>query len=1096
MDPGGLNYFTCTLGQCALWKQQQPKNTRKSFDTVLELIDEQAREYPDSAALGFADFHADDNQHRPSFVTFRELRKLSQAAAKILAQDLRLEDCSSTTSIGLLCKSSFDFVLTWLGLMRLGNIVFLLAPQLEAAAIKHLCVDSDVRTIFLGKDQEHKSPQEIEGLSFRCIPDYWHTDIDSITGTPLSALISDIAYLRHTSGTSSGLPKPIVQKHWGAVGVLPCLTNNRDVATFTTTPLYHGGLADCFRAWTSGAMIWFFPEGVVPVTETNVTKAVQFARERSPDVVRVAYFTSVPYVLQSLAGNPEGLQLLQTMELVGVGGAALAPSVGDQLVDEGVKLVSRMGSAECGFLMSSHRDYATDKEWQYLRPVIDGSLISFEPRDDGLFELVAKPGWPLRARQNREDGSYATSDLFQPHDQIPNAWRYNSRSDAQITLANGKKFDPAPLEGAVVASTKQLEDIFVFGTGRDFAGALLFPASQDLSESEVLEAAWPVIERVNRESQSHARLARTALMVVPKLGGGSSLEKSSKGTIMRRQAEEKYADLIEAAYSLRKGGQSTFSALDDDELCAVIAEKFSDVLGRDVSPSEDLFRQGVDSIACIQIRKLIEACLLPPGSGPLALNAIYEHGTIQNLSLYIKGLRQGKEGTQAQENGHTDDSDLSLMVELVRTHGNFTSASISPTKTKEQRHTVILTGATGALGAHVLGCLRKDSGVHKIYCLVRARTPPDAHERVAKGLCRRGMRRLDESSSYPNFDNKVVCLPCDLFDKNLGLPDEVRRRISQESTLIIHAAWAVNFSLRLNSFEDQLQGLHHLLRFSLSSGSQFSFISSTASVSASPAANIAESCSSNPLDASPLGYSRSKWVAEQICAAADQHCIKARRGKETPEHPRVSVIRIGQLCGNRAGIWNASEAYPLMLSTAKITGCLPDLQDSSLSWLPVDQAAQAVLEIASKFGKSEQELLDLDTTDPMNSPTLPVYHVLNPHKLPKWRDMLQWLQDSDHMATFEVVTPSSWMDRLEEALGGKAAGHDSQKLLGFWQHVYGGQSRYDSGNDQVSRKPAVFEISCASHVSKTMAEVQPLDRDQVLQMWKWICENVGKGTEA
>ena len=49
----------------------------------------------------------------------------------------------------------------------------------------------------------------------------------------------DTAYLHHTSGTSTGLPKPIPQSHRAAVGVLPRFGDGHEKSTFTTTPLYH-----------------------------------------------------------------------------------------------------------------------------------------------------------------------------------------------------------------------------------------------------------------------------------------------------------------------------------------------------------------------------------------------------------------------------------------------------------------------------------------------------------------------------------------------------------------------------------------------------------------------------------------------------------------------------------------------------------------------------------------------------------------------------------------------------------------------------------------------------------------------------------------
>ncbi|KAK8130725.1 2-epi-5-epi-valiolone synthase [Apiospora kogelbergensis] len=522
MDSEGLNYFTCTLGQAALWKKRPSAPKPTEFPTVLELIDDQGADIPDEPALGFADFSADhgvtarseETQAGPQHVTFGELRQRSQSSAAVLSERL---GCSPTHeakgTVGLMCASSLEFVFTWLGLMRLGYTVFLLAPQLEEKAIEHLCATSGTDTIFVDRACRDKVKGLRETLKILDIPSYNNASENGFSdGASQKSVMAtypktaDVAYLRHTSGTSSGLPKPIYQTNWGAVGILPRLrpTGQRP-ATFSTTPLYHGGLADCFRAWAAGAMIWFFPEGITPVTGANVVQAVEFARSQQGAAANVGYFTSVPYVLQMLSEADEGIRLLRSIDL---------------LVDQDVRLVSRMGSAECGFLLSSERDYAADKEWQFLRPaatVVADDILAFEARgDDGLSELVARPGWPLRAKTNRPDGSYATADLFEAHPSIPDAWRYHSRSDAQIALGSGKKFDPAPLEGAILASTRHLRDVLVFGGGRDYPGALLFPSDGGAtSESEVVDAAWPAVQELNRESQSYARLSKAMLVAVP-----------------------------------------------------------------------------------------------------------------------------------------------------------------------------------------------------------------------------------------------------------------------------------------------------------------------------------------------------------------------------------------------------------------------------------------------------------------------------------------------------------------------------------------------------------------------------------------------------
>lgn len=432
-------------------------------------------------------------------------------------------------------------------------------------------------------------------------------DVDANCHQPLTE--NDVAYLHHTSGTSTGLPKPIALTHRAAVGVLPMLEASSK-ATFTTTPLYHGGVADCFRAWMSGDLIWLFPGKEVPITTSTVLCSLNCAERISElSTCPVKYFSCVPYVLQMLAADEIGLNALRVMDLVGVGGAALPSNVGDELVQKGVKLLSRFGSAECGFLMSSHRDYSADQEWQYLRSRGSASL-DFEAREDGLAELIIRSNWPYMAKRNRENGSFATADLFEPHPTIPDAWRYHSRADSQLTLVTGKKFDPAPMEDAI-ATSPLLKDVLVFGNGQQCPGALLFRSNNlaDMSSELLLHEIWPRIEKLNADGQTHTRLSKSMLVVMPSEAPG--LEKSSKGTVLRGQAEKRYQVDISRAY---QGGlendeaNGDHSQVPDHEIPKAILEFIKGAISstENIPEDSDLFSCGVDSVACMQIRALLQ----------------------------------------------------------------------------------------------------------------------------------------------------------------------------------------------------------------------------------------------------------------------------------------------------------------------------------------------------------------------------------------------------------------------------------------------------------------------------------------------------------
>ena len=944
----------------------------------------------------------------------------------------------------------------------------------------HLCKSCGVTTLFADETGRRVAVELGNNIRVKNIPLYRQqpdTGLTSLDHNSLELRSSDLAFFYHTSGTSSGLPKPVPQSHWSAVGALPRLSLGQLAnATFTTTPLYHGGLADCLRAWTAGAMIWLFPEGRAPITARSVLDAVAYARRSSP--VPVLYFTSVPYVLQFLAAEGEGVWVLKSMNLVGVGGAALPATVGDELVAKGVKLVSRMGSAECGFLMSSHRDYAVDKDWQYLRSSNDPDLLAFEPTGDGLAELVIRPHWPVLAKTNREDGSYATSDLFEAHPTIPNAWRYHSRADSQIALANGKKFDPSPMEGAILASTNLLCDVLVFGAGRDFPGALLFASPDVLPSADVIETLWPSIEQINNEFPGHARLSRTSLITIRTVKGREYLPKSSKGTIMRRQSQEWYAEIIETVYA-RTNSAVSDAEVQDDEIQSRITDEICRCTGRQINQNEDLFRQGVDSMACIQIRRFIERTLMPADSPSLPLNIVYDLGTVDALAKYIVRLRQGND---IQDPGF-DIRSRNLMRDLAGRYSDFQPRDRTPME--KTGVVVVLTGATGALGAHILGSLLRDQRVGKVYCLVRAPSSRVAYDRVDRALTVRGLAEPQAHVESSKFDHRVICLPCVLSGDNLGLSQDTMKQIVEEATLVIHAAWAVNFSLQLKSFEDHLAGVRNLIKCARQADAHFYFISSTAAVSDSPNGHVPETISSNPKDAAPLGYAQSKWVAEQICSAAHE-----AEGSDRS----VSIIRVGQLCGNKDGVWNESEAYPLMLSTARIAHCLPDLGDEPLRWLPVDLAATAILEIILP---DKLETASLHHHHRASS-KVPVYHVLNPHKTPKWHDMLRWIRESRSIE-FDTVPPQRWLEQLESSLSGRQQRlcHPSQGLIGFWKAKYTEDSDANAQGQEVRSRQGVqsactFDLSRTKLVSRTMADVKPLDRLSVQRMWSWIDHKVGK----
>lgn len=397
------NYFVCTLGQASVLNA-----TPNPYRTINHLLEHQSSKCGSKLAVGFPLPQTHD-EWEFELLTFSDLLSGTQVFAQRLSNHFTGDGNPQT--VALMAHSSPEFLFTWLGLIYLGHSVLLLAPQCQPGAIVHLCRTCEASIFFYDaahaqRAADAKELQESnEGTSFSICALPLQEDENlfrvirqqpSSFVSPSNAEESDVAYLHHTSGTSSGLPKPIPQTHRGAMGVLPHLPGPTTKATFTTTPLYHGGIADAFRSWTSDSPIWLFPGKDMPITARNISKCLDVANSCASNETqpRVKYFSSVPYVLQLMEADEYGLEMLKRMDIVGVGGAALPVEVGDRLVRNHVNLISRFGSAECGFLLSSFREFEKDQEWQYLRNYNPTELLTFESRENGLSELVVKPGWP------------------------------------------------------------------------------------------------------------------------------------------------------------------------------------------------------------------------------------------------------------------------------------------------------------------------------------------------------------------------------------------------------------------------------------------------------------------------------------------------------------------------------------------------------------------------------------------------------------------------------------------------------------------------------------------------------------------------------
>ena len=703
------------------------------------------------------------------------------------------------------------------------------------------------------------------------------------------------------------------------------------------------------------------------------------------------------------------------------------------------------------------------------------------------------------AKTNRDDGSYASSDLFEAHPSISNAWKYHSRADSQLTLLTGKKFDPEPLEGALSAATDYLDEVMFFGNGRPYPGVLLFRSSKamKMSDAHLLKEVGTHIEKLNSGNQRHAQISKH--MLVPMCHSKDALPKSSKGTIMRRNAEERYAKEIEGAYTTDV--QCFYEEVPNSQVQSTILEIVNSTMGLNsqspnrVTDDTDLFESGVDSVASIRIRQAISGLLQVPQRSSLPLTVVEDAGTVARLASHVIAVRQGR---RLEQNENVQDvmQDLAKKYSVFDKSGSgleFLHSSLED-DIPGSGINVLLTGPTGSLGSHLLYKLLQNPEISHIYLLVRGASPHAAKERVIKSLTSRFL------PVPPDFESRVTILPCRLSSPDLGLTLDQYQSLADRIDVVAHLAWTVNFLVPLSTFASHLSSLQNLVNFALSSSKamppKFLFCSTVAAASHHPFP-IPEAVFPEPSVSGPTGYARSKWVAEQICRAADL---------STHLQGRLSVVRVGQLSGSsETGTWAEDEAYPLILSTYRETKCLPDLDAArgaqsrdglgkeDLNWLPVDIAANAFAQlITSKTLNQDQKDNDVDGPGMKD-----VYHLLSPPRptSTSWSDLVKMI--SKHQVNpIEIVPVKDWLDKLESSEGEDgSAQHPAVRLASFWREAYS-MSNHENDAQAVNcaKTPSTGEgaTSGGFDMTRTLRDVpalkdaRDLDEEYVMKLWARI----------
>ncbi|MFF3936946.1 thioester reductase domain-containing protein [Streptomyces phaeofaciens] len=240
---------------------------------------------------------------------------------------------------------------------------------------------------------------------------------------------------------------------------------------------------------------------------------------------------------------------------------------------------------------------------------------------------------------------------------------------------------------------------------------------------------------------------------------------------------------------------------------------------------------------------------------------------------------------------------------------------------------ILLTGATGFLGGHMLLDLLRHSDAH-VHCLVRAADVDTATARLGESLRR---NRLPWNAE---IRRRVTVLPGDIREPRLGLSDEVWHTLAQELDSVVGVAAAVDFlrgyrSLRRSNVLGALtlaelaatgrpKPLHHI-----SSIAVFNEVGIT---------SLGEDDHLAHVDRLVAGYDQSKWAAEAALRRARDHGLV------------VSALRPGGIGGHtKTGAHNALDLSSGLISAFGRFRTVPAFRHLNVA--PVDWVSRVAVAV-------------------------------------------------------------------------------------------------------------------------------------------------------
>lgn len=865
---------------------------------IHELFMEQAAKTPDRIAL-----IAGKEKY-----TYREL----DVKTNSLAQWLISQGVEEGKVVGAYLDRTAYTVISQLAVLKAGGVFLPIDHRYPNDRIEYMLKDCDVKLVIT--DKELGSEWNVKYINLK---NYGFKDV---LERPVKVSPEAPCYVIYTSG-STGRPKGCVLKHMGVANF--CANNNivpyaeklehRTVVSVNTIsfdffiaetllPLVHGWkvvLANDEESSNKKLFKELVVENDVNIIETTPTRLEIYTRDEPED----SYFQQIQLVVSS--GEALSDSLLQKIRTV-----------------SGAKIYNPLGPSECsvwnvdgdfksditiGSPIANTQIYILDKDDNILPIGVAGELcIAGDGVGMGYLnrpELTAEKFVPNPfATEENHHGKvmYHTGDLAR--------WRedgeieFLGRIDTQVKI-RGLRIELGEIE-SVMSS---------------FEGIKLTAVAdkRDENNRQYLVGYYTAKGEIDeKELRSHLSSKLPKYMVPNYFMRLDVMPMTASGKTDRK-------NLPLPDFSIQTSEYVAPETEQEMKLCNLL----KDLLHADrVGVEDDFFEYGGDSLTAIEYVAKAHSMGID-----FALQNVFDYPTVRKMCSFLNG--------GVEEKVHFKMEDFDRYSEIF--DKNVVDDAIN--LKKKSLGNVLVTGATGFLGAHILDRLMQEEN-GKIYCLIRSDKTDDRRGRLQEIL------RYYFGDKYESeWNHRIIPIVGDIEHEGLSdcMPSDVQT--------VIHAAASVKHFGSYSYFHKvNAEGTGHVVDYAKAVGAKLIHIS-TLSVSGN---SMADDFTVYRSEEEKFFYETSFYIGQPL----DNVYIHSKFEAERRVYDAMldgldaTIIRVGNLT-NRASDYKFQPNYKenAFLTRVKAIlefGLFPDyLMKLYAEFSPIDKTAEGIVKIAQYADK-------------------------------------------------------------------------------------------------------------------------------------------------